>query len=78
MLKTKLLACLLVIPLSGCSGIGRETKTVVIDSGCYWTKPIRISRADILTEATAEQILAHNETGAKRCGWERAAPKTTP
>jgi len=50
----------------------------VIDSGCYWTKPIRISRADILTEATAEQILAHNETGAKRCGWERAAPKTTP
>jgi hypothetical protein len=50
----------------------------VADSGCHWAKPIRISRADILTEATAEQILAHNEMGAKRCGWERTAPKRTP
>jgi hypothetical protein len=25
---------------------------------------------DVLTEGTAEQILAHNETGARICRWQ--------
>jgi hypothetical protein len=29
-----------------------------------------ISKADVLTDGTARQILAHDETGAKLCGWK--------
>jgi hypothetical protein len=37
---------------------------------CDWAAPIRHSRADQMTDATARQILAHNETGARLCGWQ--------
>ena len=37
---------------------------------CDWGKPIRPSRSDVLTRQTANQILAHNETGARLCGWK--------
>lgn len=36
---------------------------------CGWAVPIRPSRADVLTDGTARQILTHNETGARVCGW---------
>jgi hypothetical protein len=36
---------------------------------CDWAVPIRPSRADQLTDGTARQILIHNETGARLCGW---------
>lgn len=36
---------------------------------CSWARPIRPSVADVLTDGTVRQILAHNETGAKVCGW---------
>jgi hypothetical protein len=39
------------------------------DVACDWAAPIRPSRADQLTEDTARQILIHNETGARICGW---------
>jgi hypothetical protein len=39
-----------------------------IDSCGAW-RPILVSRADTLTDGTARQILAHNETGARLCGW---------
>lgn len=29
-----------------------------------------LSRSDVLTRQTKNQILAHNETGAKLCGWK--------
>jgi hypothetical protein len=41
-----------------------------VGSGCDWAEPIRPSRADQLSEGTARQILAHNETGAQLCGWQ--------
>lgn len=37
---------------------------------CDWAAPTRPSRADQLTDGTARQILAHNETGAQLCGWQ--------
>ena len=36
---------------------------------CYWAEPIRLSRADVLTYETLKQIVAHNEIGARLCGW---------
>ena len=36
---------------------------------CDWVQPIRPSRADVLTEGTLAQIVAHNETGEVLCGW---------
>jgi hypothetical protein len=38
---------------------------------CGWAQPIRPSVADVLTEGTARQLLNHNETGARVCGWNR-------
>lgn len=71
---------LLAILLSGCATLGpaTEPETRIIDTGCDWIKPIFISKQDILTDGpggTAPQILAHNETGASRCGWEPSAKK---
>jgi hypothetical protein len=36
---------------------------------CAVARPIFPSRTDVLSEGTARQMLAHNETGAARCGW---------
>lgn len=52
--------------LSGCATGGRATT-----DGCEWTRPILVGRDDVLTEATAAEILAHNETGSRICGWRR-------
>ncbi|WP_230972975.1 hypothetical protein [Burkholderia vietnamiensis] len=46
------------------------TKTRVVDTACDWTRPIYVSKTDELSDATAKQILAHNQTGAKNCGWK--------
>jgi hypothetical protein len=63
----RLMLCLrlsvIAVLIAGCAtdpGVG---------SGCDWVEPIRPSRADQLSEDTAQQILAHNETGAQLCGW---------
>jgi hypothetical protein len=53
--------------LVGCATDGPAT-----DGGCAWARPIYISRADALSEGTAGQIEAHNETGARVCGWKRS------
>lgn len=50
--------------LSGCAGTGPGIEA------CGAWRPILVSRQDVLTEGTARQILAHNETGrALGCGW---------
>ena len=36
---------------------------------CDWAEPIRPSRQDQLSEGTLRQIVAHNEIGARLCGW---------
>ena len=49
--------------LTGCASGGAA------DPCAPWA-PIWVSPGDVLTPATAEQILAHNETGARICGWQ--------
>ena len=50
--------------LTGCATPGPG-----LSDGCAWTRPILVGRDDVLTEATAAGILAHNESGARICGW---------
>jgi hypothetical protein len=49
------------------------TQTRVVDTACDWTKPIFVSKTDVLSDDTAKAILAHNETGAKNCGWKHSS-----
>ena len=37
---------------------------------CDWAEPIRPSRRDVLSDDTLAQIVAHNEVGARLCGWQ--------
>lgn len=62
MFKLRLAVCLLMTCVSGCSVNGH-----VIDTSCAWAKPIILSKRDILTDNTARQILAHNETWERLC-----------
>ncbi len=49
--------------LAGCAG------TVSGAEACGPWRPILVSVADRLEEATARAILAHNMTGRRLCGW---------
>ncbi|SMF72308.1 hypothetical protein SAMN02982917_4134 [Azospirillum oryzae] len=57
-------AGILLALLSGCATNGAGT-----EGGCAAFRPIYISRADVFTDGTAEQLMAHNLTGASLCGW---------
>ena len=53
----------LTLPLTSCaSGDGG------IDPCGPW-RPILVSAGDSLTPATAADLLAHNQTGRRLCGW---------
>ena len=54
--------CLASLILSaGCATVGGDL--------CRVSQPILISEEDHLTMETARQILVHNETGERLCGW---------
>ena len=61
----KLIAMLVLIAVStaGCA------TDPTLRSDCDWAQPIKPSRQDVLSRRTKEQIAAHNETGARLCGW---------
>ncbi len=42
----------------------------VTSDPCGPWRPLRPSREDVLTPDTARQMLAHNLTGARLCGWQ--------
>ncbi len=46
------------------------TKTRVVDTSCDWVKPIYLDKTDVLSNATAKAILAHDQAGAKNCNWK--------
>lgn len=46
------------------------TKTRVVDTSCDWVKPIYLDKTDVLSDATAKAILAHDQAGAKNCNWK--------
>lgn len=75
MLKTMLLPCLLGPLLTSCATTGPtepevQIQTKIVDTSCQWGRPIYVDKADVLTDATAKQILSHNLSGAKKCGWK--------
>jgi hypothetical protein len=37
---------------------------------CDWVQPIKPSRRNVLTRQTKEQIVSHNEVGARLCRWK--------
>lgn len=67
MMLRMLCAGLVLVLLSGCAAVGAGT-----EGACAAFRPIYISRVDQMSDGTAEQLLAHNETGARLCGWEAA------
>lgn len=50
-------------------------KLAIVDNGCKWTRPILIDKSDKLAPETSSQILVHNETGRRLCGWEPSGKK---
>lgn len=38
-----------------------QVKTRFIGIGCDWTKPIFVNKGDVLTNETADEILAQNQ-----------------
>lgn len=58
---------ILLALLTGCATNGAGT-----EGSCAAFRPIYTSRADVFTDGTAEQLLAHNLTGAQLCRWGRA------
>jgi hypothetical protein len=46
------------------------TKTRIVDTACDWVKPIYLDKTDVLSDATAKAILAHDQAGAKACNWK--------
>jgi hypothetical protein len=65
MFRTAAILISIAVSTAGCATDLRLT------SDCDWAQPIRPSRSDVLTRQTKEQILAHNDAGAKICGWKR-------
>lgn len=74
-----MLLLLLSLMLPACSTTSGESsppepevivKTKIVDTACDWTRAIYVDKADVLTDSTAEAILAHNRAGAKVCGWK--------
>ena len=49
--------------LASCAGTGAGAEA------CGPWRPVLVSDADVLSEATARAILAHNRTGRRLCGW---------
>jgi hypothetical protein len=50
--------------LTSCAGTGRAN-----NSYCQIAKPIMIGPEDALSDTTAREVLEHNRTGRKICGW---------
>lgn len=71
-LRAPLAILFLVLLLTSCEITGRATKP---DDLCKAWAPIYISSHDSLTDGTRSQVLAHDETGHRLCGWPYAKPK---
>ena len=57
-LRQKLIVLLMLPLLSGCATSAATSA---------WVKPICVSKADVLTDGTMQQIVTHDETLGKSC-----------
>lgn len=64
MQKLSLLLILMTSLISGC-----KSTTVLVDTACYWVKPITTTAAErkVMTRNTKEQIAAHNDLYDQKC-----------
>lgn len=80
MLKLTRVSCLMAVLLTSFVATGCGTTTpaptpvqkaiaATQPDYCATAKPIYISKVDQISDATARQILEHNLTGRKLCGW---------
>jgi len=64
--------------LIGCAMSGRATKPAPITAPdiCTPWRPIYLTKAEakMLSNDSAVQILAHNQTGERLCHWQRRSP----
>lgn len=69
-ITSKLRMTLLALPL--CAFVSGCQNGSPVDSFCLVSEPIRPTRAQFnaMSDAEARRTLAHNEYGAKRCGWK--------
>jgi len=60
----KMVALLGLMLLPSCAGDG--------DAGsfCAAARPVYVGPEDVFSAETARALLAHNETGARLCGWQ--------
>lgn len=75
MQKIRRIHCLplvLILPLTGCATIGASKQIM-----CQAFSPIYVHMGDSLSDATAKEILVHDLTGAKLCGWKQRHGKQT-
>ncbi len=72
-LPMKLMLCVLAIPaLTSCASIrsltsGSETELLTRDAVCRSWRPIMLSRRDVLTVGSANQIIENNEAREVFC-----------
>lgn len=64
MFKKLIVLTFLSAQIAGC-GIRQDVPA----AACDWASPIWISRQDHLSAETLRQIVIHNETGERLCGW---------
>lgn len=57
----------LLVSCASMAGYGTEAQ--LRQATCSAWAPIYASRQDVLTDGTARQVLQHNETGRRLCGW---------
>lgn len=79
MQKSKFAGCLLVMLLTSFAATGcgtcptltpvQQAVAATAPDFCATAKPIYVSKSDVISDATAKEILAHNLTGRKLCGW---------
>lgn len=62
---------LIVFAMTGCATAKKNDEPGV--DYCSTARAIYVSKNDGLTDGTARQVLEHNLTGQKLCGWGRAS-----
>ena len=49
------------------AGCGMNSAVTEVNNGCDWTDTILVSQEDVLSDGTADQILAHNLVRQRLC-----------
>lgn len=73
---TQLLLLASCVTMGGLGTSGCTPRTVVKTDFCTGWKPILASKADVLTDGTAKQILAHDQHGVDMKCWPAPTRKS--